>query len=150
MADAKQIFEALMVEAQSDMRSAKLLLDGTEFSRSIYHSQQAVEKAMKASLALAGIVITDDHWVSDRFMKAFPEMLNIQNLIRDSKYLERQAIKSRYPLFTNIEKPVWIPSREYTGQDAEDSYRKALAILKSIKQFLKEKHGISFAEEKLK
>jgi HEPN domain-containing protein len=44
--DAKQIFEALMLEALSDNRSAKLLLDGTEFSRSIYHSQQAVEKAI--------------------------------------------------------------------------------------------------------
>jgi hypothetical protein len=44
--DAKQIFEALMLESQSDIWSVKLLLDGTEFSRSIYHSQQAVEKAI--------------------------------------------------------------------------------------------------------
>jgi HEPN domain-containing protein len=145
VADAKQIFEALMVEAQSDMRSAKLLLDGTEFSRSIYHSQQAVEKAMKASLVLAGIIITDGHWVSDRFLQAFNEMHNIRNLIRDAKYLERQATKSRYPLFTNAKRPIWIPSREYTEQDAEDAYRKALAIFKSIKQFLKEKHNISIA-----
>ncbi len=143
MADAKQIFDALMVEALSDIRSAKLLLDGTEFSRSIYHSQQAVEKAMKASLVLAGIIITDDHWVSDRFMQSFSAIPNIQNLIRDAKYLERQATKSRYPLFTNPDRPVWIPSREYTEQDAADAYRKAIAILKAIKQFLKEKHSIS-------
>lgn len=147
MVDAKQIFEALMVEAQSDIRSAKLLLDGTEFSRSIYHSQQAVEKAMKASLVLAGIVITDDHWVSDRFMQAFPEMPNLRNLMRDSKYLERQAIKSRYPLFTDVERPMWVPSREYTVQDAEDAYRKATTILKAVKQFLKEKHNISLGTD---
>ncbi len=133
-----------MLEAHSDLRSAKLLLDGTEFSRSIYHSQQAVEKAMKASLVLTGIIITDDHWVSDRFMQTFPEMSNIHNLIRDSKYLERQATKSRYPLFTSAEKPIWVPSREYTEYDAEDAYRKATNILKAIKQFLKEKHNISF------
>ncbi len=136
-----------MVEAQSDIRSAKLLLDGTEFSRSIYHSQQAVEKAMKASLVLAGIVITDDHWVSDRFMQAFPEMPNLRNLMRDSKYLERQAIKSRYPLFTDVERPMWVPSREYTEQDAEDAYRKATTILKAVKQFLKEKHNISLGTD---
>ncbi len=146
MADTKQIFEALMVESQSDMRSAKLLLDGTEFSRSIYHSQQAVEKAMKASLVLAGIIITDDHWVSDRFMQSFSTMPNIQNITRDAKYLERQATKSRYPLFSNTDRPIWIPSREYTEQDAEDAYRKALTIFKNIKQFLKEKHNISIAE----
>jgi len=46
VAELKKIFEALMLEAHSDIRSAKLLLDGAEFSRSIYHSQQAVEKAM--------------------------------------------------------------------------------------------------------
>ncbi len=139
MADAKQIFEALMVEAQSDMQSAKLLLDGKEFSRSIYHSQQAVEKAMKASLVLTGIIITDDHWVSDRFMQAFLAMPDIKNLIRDAKYLERQATKSRYPLFTDAERPIWIPSREYSEHDANDAYRKAVTILKAIKQFLKEK-----------
>lgn len=147
MAELKKIFEALMLEANSDIRSAKLLLDGTEFSRSIYHSQQAAEKAMKASLALTGAIITDDHWVSDRFKQAFPEMPDIHNLIRDSKYLERQAIKSRYPLFTNPEKPMWIPSREYNENDANDAYKKATTILKNITQFLKEKHSISFEVE---
>ena len=146
MADTKQIFEALMIEAQSDMRSAKLLLDGTEFSRSVYHSQQTIEKAMKASLILAGIVITDDHWVSDRFMQSFSTMPNIQTIIRDAKYLEKQATKSRYPLFSNADRPIWIPSREYTGDDAEDAYRKTLTIFKNIKQFLKEKHNISITE----
>ena len=27
---------------------------------------------MKSSLVLTGIVITDDHWVSERFLKSFP------------------------------------------------------------------------------
>jgi HEPN domain-containing protein len=147
VAELKTIFEALMLEAYSDIRSAKLLLDGKEFSRSIYHSQQAVEKAMKASLALTGAIITDDHWVSDRFIQAFPEVPDVHNLIRDSKYLERQAIKSRYPLFTNPDKPIWIPSREYNEYDANDAYKKANTILKNITQFLKEKHSISYEVE---
>jgi HEPN domain-containing protein len=141
--ETQKIFEALMMEACSDVRSAKLLLDGGEFSRSIYHSQQGIEKAMKASLALKGAIITDDHWVSDRFLQAFPEMQGINNLIRESKYLERQAIKSRYPLFTNPDKPIWIPSQEYTHQDANDAYKKTITIVKNIIRFLKEKHGIS-------
>ncbi len=135
-----------MLEARSDIRSAKLLLDGTEYSRSIYHSQQAVEKAMKSSLVLTGIVITDDHWVSERFLKSFSVMPDILNLTRDAKYLERQATKSRYPLFTSVEKPIWIPSQEYTEYDANDAFRKAIAILKAIIQFLKEKHNISFGD----
>ncbi|HDN65218.1 MAG TPA: HEPN domain-containing protein [Methanosarcinales archaeon] len=39
----------------------RLLLDGEIYSRSIYHSQQAVEKAMKSCLTLAGRITTDDH-----------------------------------------------------------------------------------------
>jgi HEPN domain-containing protein len=58
---SKEIAEALMIEARSDLDAAKLLLDGGIYSRSIYHSQQAVEKAMKSCLALAGRSITDDH-----------------------------------------------------------------------------------------
>jgi len=42
---SKEIAEALMVEAKSDLDAAKLLLEGGIYSRSIYHSQQAVEKA---------------------------------------------------------------------------------------------------------
>lgn len=102
---------------------------------------------MKASLALTGAIITDDHWVSDRFKQVFPEMPDMHNLIRDSKYLERQAIKSRYPLFTNPEKPIWIPSREYNQYDASDAHKKANTILKIIIQFLREKHSISFEVE---
>lgn len=146
MADAKQIFDALIIEARSDLRSSKLLLDGTEFSRSIYHSQQAIEKVMKAGLILAGIVVTDDHWVSDRFMQSFSTMPNIMNIIRDAKYLERQATKSRYPLFRDAERPIWIPSREYTELDATDAYMKAVNIFKNITQFIKEKHNISIAD----
>ena len=71
-------------------------------------------------------------------------MPGINNLIRESKYLERQAIKSRYPLFTNPDKPIWIPSREYTYQDANDAYKKTITIVRNIIRFLKEKHGISF------
>ena len=44
MADAIQISQALMIEAKSDIRSAKLLLDGTEYSRSIYHSQLGISR----------------------------------------------------------------------------------------------------------
>ena len=58
---SKEIAEALMIEARSDMDAAKLLLDGEIYSRPIYHSQQAVEKAMKSCLALTGWIITDDH-----------------------------------------------------------------------------------------
>jgi len=48
------------------------------------------------------------------------------------------------PLFTSTDRPIWIPSREYAEDDAEDAYSKAKNILRTISQFLKEKHKISF------
>nr|QNO45151.1 hypothetical protein GMDKAGHH_00004 [Methanosarcinales archaeon ANME-2c ERB4]QNO46047.1 hypothetical protein OOGCPJEC_00032 [Methanosarcinales archaeon ANME-2c ERB4]QNO50332.1 hypothetical protein NFHCAOLN_00002 [Methanosarcinales archaeon ANME-2c ERB4] len=76
-----------MIEAKSDPDAAKLLLNGEIYSRSIYHSQQAVEKAMKSCLALAGIIITDDHRVSDRFADIFREMSGTVQKSSDSRTL---------------------------------------------------------------
>ncbi|HDJ38214.1 MAG TPA: HEPN domain-containing protein [Methanosarcinales archaeon] len=86
------------------------------YSRSIYHSQQAVEKAMKSCLALAGRIITDDHRVSDRFANTFRGMP--AEIVGDAKFLEHQGTRSRYPLFRDPSRSMWIPSRKYTGDDA--------------------------------
>ncbi|HEX7574829.1 MAG TPA: hypothetical protein VF360_00485, partial [Candidatus Methanoperedens sp.] len=55
------------------------------------------------------------------------------------KYLERQAIKSRYPLFTNPEKPIWIPSQEYNEHDANDAFKKAKHYFKKYNSVFKRK-----------
>ncbi|PXF58694.1 MAG: hypothetical protein C4B59_12750 [Candidatus Methanogaster sp.] len=104
-----------MIEAKSDPDAAKLLLDGEIYSRSIYHSQQAVEKAMKSYLSLAGRIITDDHRVSDRFADIFREMP--VEVVRDAKFLEHHGTRSRYPLFRDPSRSMWIPSREYIRDD---------------------------------
>jgi len=141
---SKEIAEALMVEAKSDLDAAKLLLEGGIYSRSIYHSQQAVEKAMKSCLALAGRIITDDHWVSDRFIDTFREMPNTLKIVRDAKFLEHQGTRSRYPLFRDSKKPLWIPSKEYTKDDANSAYKKAEYVFNAILEFLKDKYEIEF------
>jgi len=139
---SKEIAEALMIEAKSDPDAAKLLLDGEIYSRSIYHSQQAVEKAMKSCLALAGRIITDDHRVSDRFVDTFKEMP--VELVRAAKFLEHQGTRSRYPLFRDPSRSMWIPSREYTRDDAAGAYRKADRIFGTIIKLLDDKYGVVF------
>lgn len=138
----KEIAEALMIEAKSDLDAAKLLLEGRIYSRSIYHSQQAVEKAMKSCLALAGRIITDDHWVSDRFVDTFREMPI--EIAKDAKFLEHQGTKSRYPLFRDPRRSMWIPSREYTKDDATGAYRRADRIFNALIAFLSDKYGVVF------
>ena len=67
----KDICIALMIDAIDDLKAADVLLKNNIFSKSVYHSQQAVEKSLKAVLALNAIFITDEHVVSDRFSLLF-------------------------------------------------------------------------------
>jgi HEPN domain-containing protein len=55
---SKDIARAFFKEAESDLRSAKLLLSGKEYSQTITHCQHATEKILKAALALRNIIIT--------------------------------------------------------------------------------------------
>ena len=53
--DYSEVARAFVKEAKVDLRSARLLSDGGEHSRAVAACQQAVEKAVKAALALKGI-----------------------------------------------------------------------------------------------
>lgn len=97
---------------------------------------------MKSCLALAGRIITDDHWVSDRFANIFREMP--VEIVRDAKFLEHHGTRSRYPLFRDPSRSMWIPSRAYTQNDAAGAYRKADRIFGVIIKLLEDKYGVVF------
>ena len=109
----KEICIALVIDAKDDIKAAGILLKNDIFSKSVYHSQQAVEKLLKAVLALNGILITDEHVVSDKFSLLFSKFNQVKEVAAEAKFLERQGSKTRYPLFHNPIKPIWIPSKEY-------------------------------------
>jgi len=138
----KDICSALIIDAKEDLKAAKILSDNHIYSKSIFHSQQAVEKSLKAVLALNAILITDDHVVSDKFNILFSKFNQIKEVAEEAKYLERQGSKTRYPLFHNPIKPIWIPSKEYKKQDAETALKKAGFVIDKIIAFLKDKYNI--------
>jgi len=138
----KDICNALILDAKEDLKAAKILLANAIYSKSIFHSQQTVEKALKSALALNAIFITDDHVVSDKFSLLFSKFNQIKEVAEEAKFLERQGSKTRYPLFHNPIKPIWIPSKEYKKEDAEKALQKAQFVLDKILNFLKEKYKI--------
>lgn len=75
--DYSEVARSFIKEAKVDLRSAQLLKDGGEFSRAVAMCQQAVEKILKAALALKGVIVLE-HEVADRFVATFPEIRGVE------------------------------------------------------------------------
>jgi len=113
------------------------LLRGTEFhSRTIAFAQQAVEKLVKACLALRGVV-TLDHNLSSLFRALYqadvPEM---DELVRHIDILERHGARPRFPLFQRRDLPLWVPSRDYREEDALRALQSADYVVQRLRPHL--------------
>ncbi len=136
MHDPQEIARAFLIESDVDYR-VTLLLCGTEFhSRTIAFAQQAVEKLVKACLALRGVV-TLDHNLSSLFRALyqadFPEM---DELVRHIDTLERHGARPRFPLFQRRDLPMWVPSRDYREGDATRALQSAEYVVQRLRPHL--------------
>lgn len=139
----KDICIALINDAEVDIKSARILLENDIFSKSIFHSQQAVEKMIKSVLALNAIIITDEHHVSDKLALLFSKFNQLNEVIHEAKVLERQGSKPRYPLFHDPIKPIWEPSKEYKKSDAEIAINTANKVYNTLLSFIEKKYGVN-------
>ncbi|MFZ3170222.1 MAG: HEPN domain-containing protein [Candidatus Methanoperedens sp.] len=99
---------------------------------------QKSEKAIKSCLDIRNI-ISSEHKVTAFFEEEFSKDFDrkvFYEVLKYARELEIQGIKSRYPLFSRPDKPIWIPSEEYIEEDAGDAIRKANFILNSLMQFI--------------
>ncbi|HEY7677099.1 MAG TPA: HEPN domain-containing protein [Candidatus Methylomirabilis sp.] len=130
------IAKAYLIESEVDYKVA-VLLSGTEYhSRTIFLAQQAVEKMVKACLALRGIYTTD-HNMSSLFKAVYgPELPGAAELVRDVDALERHAARVRFPLFQRPELPIWIPSHSYRGEDARRALQTATTVIDALRAYI--------------
>ena len=131
-----EIARAFLTESDVDYRVAQLLR-GTEFhSRTIAFAQQAVEKLVKACLALRGVV-TLEHNLSSLFRALyqadFPDM---DELVKHIEDLERHGARPRFPLFQRRDLPLWVPSRDYREEDAARAMHSAEYVVQRVKPHL--------------
>ena len=142
MFEEREISRAFIREAEDDFDSAFSLLEKGKFSKVVMLCQSCAEKSIKAALILKKI-ISSEHKVIDLFIKEYSKELKeinkIENVVR---FFEREGIKTRYPLFSRKDKPLWLPSESYNQRDAEESLQKAEFILNAIKNFLKDKYNV--------
>jgi HEPN domain-containing protein len=136
----KELAKEFFLTALNDLKSAKLELEGKIFNNSVYHSQQAIEKAIKALLILHNQFV-ETHFVADRI-----KGLVDNKVVEHAKSLEKNWILTRYPFRRKTE--IWSPRKAFTEVDAIEALEKAKFVVNEIEKILKEKYGLSFGEEK--
>ncbi len=145
MPGIRDIARAFLKEAEADLRSARLLLAGKEYSQTIVHCQHAVEKILKAALALRNIIITRQHTVSPDFVAAFPDFGEADQVALAVSALEKEGTRTEYPFFGRADLPIWIPSEQYTEAteaDARDALERAEYVHQAVVTFLRHKYGL--------
>lgn len=136
----KEIAQAFIKEADADLRSARLLLAGKEYSQTIMHCQHATEKILKAALALRNIIITRQHAVSPDFIAAFSDFGEADQIALVASALEKEGTRTEYPFFGRADLPIWIPSEQYNEADAIDALEKAEYVYQTVINFLRQKY----------
>ena len=138
----KEIAQAFIKEAEADIRSARLLLSGKEYSQTIVHCQHAVEKILKAALALRNIIITRQHVVSPDFVAVFSDLEEVNQIGLAVSALEKEGTRTEYPFFGRPDLPIWIPSEQYNEADAKDAIEKAEYVYQTVMAFLCQKYDL--------
>lgn len=125
-----------IADAEEDLEVAKVLLNSKHYAASCFHSQQAGEKAVKASLYALGIEARG-HSIAD-LLRALERACgkSFEHLIEDAKQLDKHYSPPRYP---NLHPGMETPAYElYTRRDAESCLSSAQKILSSMKELLKQ------------
>ena len=125
--------------AKADLKSAEILIDVVP-ADSVYHSQQAVVKAIKAALTVKGIEVKE-HRVSglfyDEFVLQYPQLEEIYGIAVE---LEKHWLKTRYPI--DYSEGIWNPLKVYSKEDAAKFYSMAKRFVEEIERFLNSEFGV--------
>ena len=70
----EELAREFLLTAKADLKSAEIELKGGVYNNSAYHSQQAVEKVLKALLVLHNRFV-ESHFVADR----------VKDIVKDQK-----------------------------------------------------------------
>jgi HEPN domain-containing protein len=134
----EDVAQALLTEARMDRQAAEVLRDAGIFARCVAHCQQAVEKALKAALAVRHVIVTDRHDVSEDFRQTYADWPEAAALADIAAGLETVGFRAEYPLFGRADLPIWIPSERYTEEEAQRYLEEAVRVVEAIERHLAE------------
>ncbi len=145
MLSHRDIARALLIEAYADLESARVLRQAGVYARCMAHCQQAVEKALKAALAVRDVIVTDRHQVSEDFRQSYTDWSQCDELADIAMDLESIGFRTEYPLFGRRDLPVWIPSERYTRADADEALQRAVRVFEVIESHLAVEHDVQLS-----
>jgi HEPN domain-containing protein len=136
------IARSFLIEAYADLEAARVLEQAGIYARCLAHCQHAVEKALKAALAVKGVIITDRHEVSEDFRETYADWPRCQELADIAFELENIGFRTEYPLFGRRDLPIWIPSERYTETEAREALQEACQVFQAIEEYLAAEHNV--------
>ncbi|MDP3104289.1 MAG: HEPN domain-containing protein [Candidatus Methanoperedens sp.] len=137
------IAKAMLIEANNDYEVVPILIESGKYNLAVYHAQQAVEKLQKACLAAEGKIGIFKHEIFSFFHNEFTNKINDETMgkLEDAVIpLEESWANSRYPDWS-VE-PIWIPSQQYTLDNARMSETRMQSVFEILLPFLSENYNI--------
>lgn len=114
-------------KGENDLRNAEVLLrEGGTIDAVCFHSQQAVEKYLKALLAFHRLPVRKIHSLVVLTKQIATKEPCLLDFMEGYKTLEAYYIESRYPPDTRV----------YEQKEGEEAYHLAREIIDSIKKLL--------------
>ncbi|NIQ08047.1 MAG: HEPN domain-containing protein [Candidatus Korarchaeota archaeon] len=134
--------ESWLKDAKRDLKSAKILYQQELYEKTVYHAQQCVEKAVKATLICFGR-FAKTHYVADILRKEMKQRdldeSVLETLIHISEQLEPHHSLRRYPWISDAQ--IWVPSKEYDQETANDALQNAQKAISLTREFLQKCFG---------
>jgi HEPN domain-containing protein len=143
---AFQFAHELIEEAKVDIESSRTHLREGRYHKTIFESQQCVEKLMKAALACEGLTQIYEHDVSGLFASEVvsraeqTEAEDLREVFRRTMWLFEHYALSRYPIVRG--KKIRVPRKEYDKDDGLQAIQEAEYALKIIEQYLRKKYPL--------
>ncbi|MCS7113536.1 MAG: HEPN domain-containing protein [Candidatus Bathyarchaeota archaeon] len=126
-------------EAEEDLESARILLDGGQYHHVCFHAQQAAEKAVKAILRGLHKARTSRS-ILDLLREVSKDISISEDLLDYAKILDQYYIPPRYPnAFSE-----GTPSEYYTRRQAEEALRYAEEVVGFARRIVREGIGRSY------
>lgn len=131
---------AMLDDAHRDYKIGKILTKEEFFDKAVYHFQQAGEKSIKAILICFGD-FKKTHFVSDALSRTLNTVdldvswkEKLMNIAQINKEIEPEVTWSRYPGMDHGS--LWLPSLEYTHEDALFVQEKIGIVLEAAEEFV--------------